>query len=110
MRVILALALLLFACDKIAKGVDEDAGGVPGINVELEQEAQELDKLGVERDMLDTKVQITQEELAVAKSHVEEAKTPEQKAAATATWNRAEKEYKAAEAALRRFKREQAAR
>ncbi len=115
MRVLLALtfaltfALLLFACDKIAPGVQEDAGK-PEINVELEQEAQELNKLGVERDMLNTKVQITKEELGAALSELEDAKTSEQKATATARRELANVEYKAAEAALLRFKRKHSAR
>jgi hypothetical protein len=109
MRVLLALSLLLFACDKIAPGAQEDAGAQE-INVELEQEAQELDKLGVERDMLDTKVQITKEELGAAESQLEDAKTSEQKTAARANRDKAKLAYKAAEAALLHFKHKQAAR
>ena len=109
MRVLLALTLFLFACDKLTPVVDEDAG-VSEINVELEQEAQELDKLGVERSMLDTKVQITKEDFGAAQSELEDAKTSEQKAAATAKRDKAKREYDSAEAALLRFKREHAGR
>lgn len=109
MRAVLALTLLLFACDKIAPAAQDDAGPYE-IDVELEQEAQELDKLGVERDMLDTKSQITKEALGAAESELVDAKTLEQKAAARTRRDRAKREYEAAEADLRRFKRQNAAR
>lgn len=103
MRVLLALALLLFACDKLAPA-DKDDGGIEEINPELEKEAQELSKLGVERDMLEAKVQITKENLVEAQGELEDAKTKEEKAAASTRRDKAEQEHKSAEAALARFK------
>ena len=109
MRVLLALTLLLFACDKITALPHDDAG-MAEINPETERETQEFNKLGVERDMLATKVQITKELLVEAQGQLEDAKTKEYVAAARARRDRANKEHESAVAALLRFKRQQAER
>jgi hypothetical protein len=105
MRVLLALALLLFACDKLTPTETDDAG-TEEINPELEREAEELNKLGVERDMLEAKVQITKENLVEARGQIGDAKTKEEKAAATLQFEKAQQEHKSAEAELARFKKQ----
>jgi FKBP-type peptidyl-prolyl cis-trans isomerase len=105
MRLLLAFTLLLFACDKLSvEGMDD--AGTAGINPELEQEAQELNKLGVEHDMLESKVEITAALLEEAQEQLAEAKSAEQKAAAIAQRDKADKEHKRAKAALLRFQRQ----
>jgi len=72
-------------------------------NPELEREADELGKLSVERDMLESKVQGTREALADAVDELADAKTEAEKKAAARKKSRAAAEHKRAKAALERF-------
>ena len=70
---------------------------------EVEREADDLGKLGVERDMLESKVQTASEELAEAVEEWEDATGGEQKRAALQKKTRAAARHKSATEALSRF-------
>ena len=72
-------------------------------NPELEREADELGKLSVERDMLESKVQGTSEALADAVDELADAKTRAEKKAAAQKKSKAAAEHQRAKAALDRF-------
>jgi hypothetical protein len=109
-------ALLLFGCNQFEEPGDEalpcstepceeglvdDEAPAP----ELEREADEMGKLGVERDMLESKVQLTSEVLEEATEDLKDAKSAAQKKAAARAKALAAAEHKRASEALARFSR-----
>ena len=118
-------ALQLIACNEIAELGDENPDCIanedcePGETPpavaptepddpapELEREADDLGKLGVERDMLESKVKLASEQLQEAEEELRDAASDADKTAARAKRTKASSDHKLATQALERFKAE----
>ncbi len=84
MRALLLGSLLLLGCNQLLESGDElEQDEKYTIDPAQEREAEEFNKLGVERDMLEAKLRSSNEALAEAEEELRDAKTSDEKKSAT---------------------------
>ena len=104
MRVVIALSLLLLGCNQLGELGDEPEQDESfTIDPEQEREADEFNKLGVERDLLEAKLNSTNEALAEAEDQLRDAKNDQQKKAAAKNKKSAQNAQRKAKKALDAF-------